>query len=122
MAVSRMVPNSPPQIGGVLSMTQDNLPLSVAILMTGFSRTTSSFGPLPFDAANVGAPGCFGRVSPDVTLLLLGTGNTAVWNFPIPNVTAYLGIVMFHQSLVLDPGVNTLGAVFSDASATLIGH
>ena len=122
LPVSRMTPSSLPQLGGVLSMTQDNLPLSVAILMTGFSRTTSSFGPLPFDVTSYGAPGCFGRVSPDVSLLLLGSGNTAVWNFSIPNVPAYLGIAMFHQSLVLDPGANTLGAVFSDASATLIGN
>lgn len=100
-------------------MTLNNLPQSLAIMMTGFSNTTSPFGPLPLDLTAFGAPGCAARVSPDVTTFLIGAGNSATWNFAVPN--AFSGIVLYNQALVLDTGFNALGGVMSDASAMQFG-
>ncbi len=111
-----------PQIGSVFNVTMTNLPTSSAIMMTGFSNTFSVFGALPLDVTPYGAPGCFGRVSTDATLFLAGAANQANWVFGIPNNTSYLGVLMYNQALVLDPGFNALGAVLGDAAALMIGN
>lgn len=74
----RTWPNAP-QLGTPLNVTINNLPLSAAIMLTGFSRTNSPFGPLPLDLTPFGAPGCVGYVSPDASLFVFGSGNTANW-------------------------------------------
>lgn len=122
LPISRLVATGLPHVGSTLSVTIDNLPLSVALLMTGLSRTSSPFGPLPLDTSIVGAPGCLGRVSPDEKVLLLGTANAVQWSLGIPNSTGLVGLQAFNQTIVLDPGFNALGAVFSDAAAILIGN
>ncbi|MBM4062829.1 MAG: PKD domain-containing protein [Planctomycetes bacterium] len=109
-----------PQIGSTLNVTVNNLPQSLAIMMVGFSNT----GPLlPYDLTPHGAPGCFVRVSPDVTVLLIGAGNTAVWPFAIPNDPTLSGLRLFNQAFVLDnnPNFNALGGVVSDAAGMIIG-
>lgn len=110
-----------PWIGQTASVTLDHLPSSVAILMFGLSRTNSPFGPLPVAAAPYGAPGCNGLVSPDANSLLLGGGGTATWNLAIPNAPGMSGLAFYTQALVLDPGFNALGAVFSDGAAGILG-
>jgi hypothetical protein len=120
MGTSHLSANRP-QFGTTLTVNVGNLPLSVAILMIGFSNTSSAFGPLPVSAAAFGAPGCFGRVSPDATAFLIGSGNAAVLHFPIPLDTGLNGVRLFNQALVPDPGFNALGAVFGDAAAMIIG-
>jgi hypothetical protein len=120
MGTSHLSANRP-QFGTTLQIHVGNLPLSVAILMVGLSRTSSAFGPLPVSAAPFGAPGCFGRVSPDATAFLLGAGNAAVLNFPIPADPGLNGVQFCWQPLVPDPGFNLLGAVFGDAAAMIIG-
>lgn len=110
-----------PQLGAQLNVNLNNLPQSLAIMMTGFSRTTSLFGALPLSLASFGAPGCFGRVSPDATLFLLGAANAATWSFQVPNNGALAGLQMYSQALVFDAGFNALGAVASDAAGMLIG-
>ena len=120
MGTSHLSANHP-QIGTTLQVNLGNLPLSVAIMMIGFSNTSSAFGPLPVAAAAFGAPGCFGRVSPDATAFLIGGANAAVLNFPIPAASGLIGVRLFNQALVPDPGQNTLGAVFGDAAAMIIG-
>jgi PKD repeat protein len=122
LGVTHLIATAMPRVGGALSVNLDNLPASAAIMMTGFSNTVSAFGPLPIDLTGFGAPGCFGRVSPDATLFLFGAGNTASWGFSIPNVPGFIGLLMFNQALVLDPGFNTLGAVASDATGLMIGN
>lgn len=112
---------SRPVLGGNLSIQASNLPQSLAIMMTGFSNTISAFGFLPLDLGLYGAPGCAGRVSPDATSFLIGTGNVANFGFAIPNAPGLAGLQMYHQALVLDPGRNALGAVVSDAAAIQLG-
>ena len=120
MGVSHLAGNAP-QLGTPLNVTIDNLPLSAAIMLTGFSRTTSAFGPLPLDLTPFGAPGCVGRVSPDATLFVFGAGNTANWGFTVPNDPSLSGLPMYNQAIAVDPGFNALGGVTSDAAALIIG-
>jgi len=121
MGVSNLQHANRPQLGTTMTVNVNNLPLSVAIMMVGFSRTTSMFGALPLDLTTYGAPGCFGRVSPDATAFLIGAGNAASWLFGVPNDPSLMALPLFTQALVPDPGFNTLGAVFSDAAALIIG-
>jgi PKD repeat protein len=122
LGITHLMPTSRPQLGQTLSVNLDNLPLSAAIVMTGFSNTTSGFGALPLDLTGFGAPGCFGRVSPDATLFLFGAANSATWSFGVPNAPFFIGLVMYNQALVLDPGFNALGAVASDAAGFMLGN
>ncbi len=122
MGISSLAPNAPPRIGSTMLVTIDALPTSAAFVLLGFSKTTSSFGPLPLDATPLGAPGCYGRVSLDATLFLGGIGNSAIWSLTIPADPAYLGQLFYQQALPLDPGLNGLGASFSDAAAMMIGN
>ncbi|MCC7062548.1 MAG: PKD domain-containing protein [Planctomycetes bacterium] len=110
-----------PQLGTSLGVTADHLPASAAIVLTGFSRTTSVFGPLPHNLAPYGAPGCWGMVSSEATQFVFGSNNTASWNFTVPNDPGLLWLQVYQQALVLDPGFNPLGAVVSDAAGLLIG-
>jgi PKD repeat protein len=111
-----------PLLGTTLSVTVNNLPTSSMIMLTGFSKTMSLFGPLPLSIASFGAPGCQALVSTEVTLFLFGGGNSATWNLNIPNSGAFSGLQLYNQALVFDPGFNALGAVLSDAAACLIGN
>lgn len=65
MAAPTITQLQPAQIGGVYLTQIDNLPLNAAIHILGFGNQLSNFGPLPFDLAPVGAPGCLLRISPD---------------------------------------------------------
>ena len=99
-----------------------NLPTDAAIVLIGFSRTSSLFGPLPLDLTSFGAPMCLGRVSPDATEFLTGTGNVANFSLGIPNIPGLLCGQFYTQALVLDPGINSLNATVSDAAAAVIGN
>ena len=121
LPVTNLNATSTPVIGTTLSVDLNNLPRNLAFLLTGLSRTTSSFGPLPLDMTAFGAPGCLARVSPDAPLLLVGAGNRATFRLPIPIDLSLLGVLAFQQAVVLDPGSNALGVVFSDAAGLLLG-
>lgn len=110
-----------PILGTTLNTQFTNLPQSLLLVMLGFSRTTSSFGPLPIDLGVVGAPGCIGRVSPDLTFFTFGGGNTANWGLGIPSTTTFTGLQIFVQGYVFDPTANALGGVLSDAAAMVLG-
>ncbi|MCB9887407.1 MAG: PKD domain-containing protein [Planctomycetes bacterium] len=120
--VSALTPSGEPLVGTNLSITVDNLPLSNAIMVTGYGNTTSLFGPLPLDLSSFGATGCFLRVSTDAPLFLTGSNNQVVWNFNIPNNPAFSGQQFFNQAIVIDFAANSAGAVMSDASGMLIGN
>ncbi|MCA8977911.1 MAG: PKD domain-containing protein, partial [Planctomycetes bacterium] len=84
--LSSLTASARPIIGTTIQITANNLPApNIAIMMTGFSNSSSLLGPLPFDGTPYGAAGCWLRVSPDANLLLLGAGGTAVHNFAVPN-------------------------------------
>lgn len=112
---------TPPTLGGTLTIQLDNMPYALGVIVVGLSRTTSAFGPLPFDLGIIGAPGCPLRVSPDATGTVLGSGTGAVWSFGIPVNPALQGALLYDQVAVFDPAANALGFAFSDAAAWLLG-
>jgi len=106
----------------VLTVALNNLPLNALMLDIAFSNTSSPFGPLPFDLGLLGAPGCFGRVRPDLTLVVLGANNAATANIGIPSIPTLLGAQFFAEGLVVDPPATLLVLVTSDAAAAIIGN
>ena len=113
---------SPPRINTTLSVDIGNVgPAGVAIMSMGFSNTAAAgFGPLPFNGAPFGAPGCFLRMSAEGSVFLTGTP-TATWNLPLPNSPSILCTQFYNQAFCLDT-VNPLGFVASDAYAGMIGQ
>lgn len=121
LGVSRLTNANRPVLGQTLQVTASNLPVSGMFLIFGFSNTTSVFGPLPLDLSPFGAPGCFARVSSDAANFIAGAGNSATWNFTLPNNPRLLCGKFYNQALAIDPGFNTLGASISDAAVGVIG-
>ena len=121
-AISGQVLQSPPVIGGVLSVDVTNLPANIGIMIAGLSNSVSAFGPLPLDVTLIGIPGCFARVSLDGTAVVAGAGGVANWLLPIPAQANLAGFQLYTQCLVLDPPVNAFGAVLGDAYAGLLGN
>ncbi|MCR9248276.1 MAG: PKD domain-containing protein [bacterium] len=121
LGVPGNVATSQPTTGGTLTVEIDNLPNNAVLFFLGLSRTNSVFGALPLDLTPFGAPGCTGHVSPDSTLFLLGTNNTAAFNLSIPAGPAFIGTKFFSQGFALDGAANQLGGVMSDAAGFVIG-
>lgn len=121
LGVSRLTPSAMPAVGTTLNVGINNLPLSAGIMLTGFSNTVSAFGPLPVDAASFGAPGCSLRSSTEISSFVLGVGNTATWSLTIPSGTGLIGLLLFNQAAVIDPGFNPAGVVLSDAAGFMVG-
>lgn len=114
--------SGPGQLGQPLNVTIGNLPLAAAVLIVGFSDTTSTVGPLPFDMTNVGAPGCLLRVSLDLQYFLLGTGTSATFTGLVPDFLSLLCVHVYLQGASFDPPANPLGIVMSNSVDVLIGN
>lgn len=112
-----------PNLGQTLTAHITNLPTDAAFFLFGWSNTVSGFGPLPLDLTGFGAPGCFGRVSADSVVLILGAPNShlATFSLPIPNNVVYLGTTFYTQGLSLNAAANALGLVPSDAARVVVG-
>jgi PKD repeat protein len=106
-----------PTLGGAATITVNRLPLDLALLVLGVTRS-----PLPLDLGVIGMPGCPLHISAEATQTMLGAGNTAITSFPVPNVTALVGVQIFTQALSLDPAANAFGFAISDAAVMLVGQ
>lgn len=98
-------------------------PLIPMVLLTGASNSSYQGTPLPIDLTPFGAPGCALRVTPDSLLTVppnLAGGSTRV-AFPVPNERVLIGRHLYHQALLVYPGINGLGAEFSNGVDALIG-
>lgn len=113
-------PGSLPRIGTTFAANLGNLPLSLGVMMTGFSNTLAQGSlPLPLNLMNYGFPGCNLLADPLVTEFLIGASNTATWNFGIPGGPAFVGMTLYNQGLSLDTG--SPGAAFSNGARLIIG-
>lgn len=114
-------PGSSPTIGTTMQVALGNLPLSLAVMATGFSNTVAAGSlPLPFSLASSGFPGCDLLVDPLVTQFLIGSGNAATWNFTIPLDNSFVGMSLFNQGVSLD--TTAAGAAFSNGGSMVIGR
>ncbi|MCA8973442.1 MAG: hypothetical protein KDC98_01910 [Planctomycetes bacterium] len=74
---------------------------AATVLYGGFSRTTSSAGPLPFDIGG----GCAIQAAPDaVSSFVVSSTGQASAPYPIPSAAAFFGLDLYFQWAVLDPG------------------
>jgi len=111
-----------PWSGETLSVDATSLPLSIAVLATGFSDQTYSGTPLPLSLAPFGMPQCYLRVAPDVTQWAAGTGGTATFQILIPSTPALVGLAFWQQAFALAPGANPAGLLVSDSMSGTVGR
>lgn len=104
-----------PMIGQAYLQQINNLPLSAAVHVLGFSNQMSLLGPLPLDLGVLGAPGCKLRISLDNTMFLAGSQGSAVFAMQIPNQPSLIGRRFYEQAAALDPTANALGITISPA-------
>lgn len=91
MPKSRLSLVIPPAIGSTLTVEITNLPANLGFMMTGFSNTASPFGPLPLTLAPFGMGPCVAYVSPDATMLVLGSLNRATYTLQLPVIPSLVG-------------------------------
>jgi hypothetical protein len=112
----------PPQLGQTMQISFGNLPAPyIVVAVLGLSNTQAQFGPLPFNLGLIGAPGCFARVSLDVTLALVGAGGSATFPFSVPNDPLLTGFTFHTQGVVFDPPLNPFGFSTSAAATGVVG-
>lgn len=114
-----------PQLGstGAVALGSANFALTLqqaaggtlAVLMGGLSRTSSTLGTLPLAIGG----GCAILVSPDALITALTTGGgAATVAFPIPNTPSLAGFDLFFQWAVVDAASgSSYGIVVSDGGA-----
>ena len=96
-------------------------PGGLAFSVLGMSTSLWNGSVLPLSLASFGMPGCTAYISADVAVLVVAVGSTATMAFQIPTTANLLGVQFHDQALVLDPVVNALGAVVSNAATATIG-
>jgi len=109
-------------VGTTFPLELVNVPTTgLAAISIGFSASSWSGGPLPGSLASLGMPGCTLFADPQflfTTPIALGRA-TLSWS--LPNDPALAGVQFYDQAIVLDAGVNPLGAVMSNAGHGVIG-
>ncbi|MFK7738831.1 MAG: hypothetical protein AB8H80_00810 [Planctomycetota bacterium] len=98
-----------------ITYTLNNVPsVTIAVLFLGFVQTNASLAPL-------GAPGCFGLLSPATSITrAINSGSTDA-TLSLPCDTALLGLDIYAQWAVIDGGANALNLIFSNGIAANIG-
>ncbi|MBK8974525.1 MAG: trypsin-like serine protease [Planctomycetes bacterium] len=122
-AIPAIAGTGAPETGGTFEVRLSQaVPNQQATLFTGFSNRSWQGGSLPFSLAGIGAPGCSLLASTEVNEGAVTNGNgEGARSYTIPTLPALVGAKLYHQWLVVDPGVNTLGVVASDGLETTIG-
>jgi len=112
-----------PALGTNVQIELYNIPnTTLAFLALGASRTTWLSQPLPYDLTVFGMPGCSAFVSFDDFLPTTNLGGVALLAFPLPNVGGLLGLQVYMQGFVSDPGAaNAAQATVGNALGMLFG-
>ena len=93
------------------------------ILLTGLSDQQWSGGSLPANLAGFGLQGCTLLASDESQITLLQSQGQSQRSFTLPAATGFLGLVLHHQFLGLDPTApNSVGAAMSNAGAVRVGN
>lgn len=118
-----LIPIGVPSLGRTFSVDVTNLVAGTIapVMLTGFSNTRWGGVDLPWDASPIGMSGCLLRT--DITFFdaMAVNGDRARWSFTFPTSTALGGLAFFQQAVVVQPGANAAGLVFSNAYRGVIG-
>jgi hypothetical protein len=107
-----------PLIGQTASLETRAIPTGS---ISGFLLYGTVAIPLPgIDLGAIGAPGCSIYHSGDVVVPFAVANPTAQHSLRVPNNPSLAGAHLYSQSVVFAPGVNTLGAITSNAVDWLI--
>lgn len=118
----RSVPDAP-YLGEVFRIVVDGVPPDrPTLLWFGAARDVAFGRTLPLDLADFGMPGCALHIRPDLGIAVFNWGGSAAWNFVLPADPALVAQPFYVQALVMDPGINALGMVVSDAMAARMGR
>ncbi|HEX6812525.1 MAG TPA: hypothetical protein VF384_12945 [Planctomycetota bacterium] len=109
-----------PVIGTPWNLNVTNVPATGVIGLDIFGLIDPSIPDLFF----LGAPGCCSRSSLDVMNLWIVAGSTHAYSLPLANDPAIVGVHVYTQALVLQPGVNLLlgGAITSNGIDGKVGN
>ncbi|MFO1078345.1 MAG: formylglycine-generating enzyme family protein [Planctomycetota bacterium] len=119
MPPTHLVAENLPILGGALEVQLDNLPVNAAILVTGFSNSAPG---LPLSLTPYGMPGCWLRITTDLTAWIAGTSHQAIATLAMPQLAGLLGFPFYQQAAVPDPlAGNAAQLVTSDAAVAWIG-
>ncbi len=112
-----------PVLGSTYQLRATNLSAApFAFVLTGFSNTTSSAGPLPLSLAALGLDrSCFLLTSPDVDSMIAPVGGGATFGLGIPVSPSLSGFPLFHQVASVD-GVAAGGLAVSNGIASVLGR
>lgn len=116
--------NAVPVLGGSFTLRVDGVPPTQrAWLALGISDANWSGTGLPFPLGMLGMPGCELLVSPDILEPIGAAGASGrVWStLVIPGGVEFLGARFFVQSLVLAPGANPAGVLWTNGGRGVIG-
>ncbi len=87
----------------------------VVVFVTGLVATA------PIPLGSFGMPGCEQLVQPAAVEFAAASGGAATWSLAIPGVPAFVGVQLFQQAVVLDPGANLGGMTTSNGLQMTIG-
>lgn len=94
-----------------------NLPIGASVFgVIGFSDTLFNGTPLPLDLTLIGAPGCSLLTGPEITEGLVNQAGYASWTLQVPDDPLLIDLVVYEQTAALQPGLNALGLVLSEAA------
>ncbi len=111
-----------PRIGGTFNVILSSLPANnPAFLILGLSNTQWFPLSLPMSLAPFGAPGCSLLVSGDYSIGVLNTTGTVTQAFRIPLDLNLVGLHIYFQGYVQDPGANAFGVAVSNGLDITIG-
>jgi len=122
VSMLRPAGTSQPSIGTVFRIELLSLPnTGVAAITIGFSDQQWNGHALPWSLGAFGMPGCTLHSSPDVPSFVPIAAGHATLAWPLPNDPGLVDMRFFHQGLVIDPGVNPMGVIVSNAGAGIVG-
>ena len=107
-----------PMLGATMVIDIQNLPApELMVMVLGLAVINPSL-----DLGVLGAPGCFGHVTPDVLDVVSGVAGAASFSLSIPATPALAGFELHTQAIVVDPAANAFGGVVSDAATATVGN
>jgi hypothetical protein len=120
--IPALVPANVPSLGSTYQLTATNLATAspFALVITGFSDTSSTVGPLPFPLSFLGlGAGCSLLTSTDSNSLIGASAGSGTYSLAIPASTAFAGTLLYHQAGSIDPAATGGFAVSNGIASRL---